>query len=132
VEPTALKFDGATVDGTAAEPLGATVIDPSHRRPGPPPPLGNTPAPMRIPASGPIRLSPPAEFPPDAHPTWEELIKNPCLHEFRYAAAGMLIFNLNLQWKRDPTKLMVLVKQVRDFFRKYQHLLGDDIRKLFD
>jgi len=48
-----------------------------------------------------------------------------------YAAAGMLIFNLNLQWKRDPSKLPVLIRQVRSFFQKYQHLLGGDVQKLF-
>jgi hypothetical protein len=45
-------------------------------------------------------------------------------HEFSYAAAGMLVFNLNLQWKRDPSKLPLLIKQIRTFFQKYQHLLA--------
>jgi hypothetical protein len=60
------------------------------------------------------------------------MIKSPKDHEFRYAAAGMLVFNLNLQWKNDPSKLGLLIKQARVFFNKYQHLLVDDIHKLFN
>jgi hypothetical protein len=78
-----------------------------------------------------MRLPQP-EFPSDMHPTWETLVKNPEMHEFGYPAAGMLVFNLNLQWRREPSKLPGLSKQVRDFFRKYQHLLANDIRQLFD
>jgi hypothetical protein len=108
------------------------VTDSSFRRRGTPPPLTSTPAPLRIPPSGAIRLSPPPEFPTDGHPTWQKLIENPSLHEFRYAAAGMLIFNLNLQWKREPAKRPALVQQAQAFFRKYQRLLAEDIRQLFN
>jgi hypothetical protein len=78
-----------------------------------------------------FRLAALSELPPTTHPAWGELIKNPHRHEFKYAAAGMLLFNLNLQWKRDPGKLGVLVKQAHEFFRKYQTLLMDDLNKLF-
>jgi hypothetical protein len=79
----------------------------------------------------PIVLTPGPELPPDEHPAWTKLIVGHATHEFSYAAAGMLVFNLNLQWKRDPSKLPLLIKQVRAFFQKYQHLLGGDVQKLF-
>lgn len=91
-------------------------------------------------ASSPSRFSitpPPATrtpipaLPAEAHPAWAGLIKGAIHHEFGYAAAGMLVFNLNLQWKRDPARLPQLVEQVRSFFQKYQPLLGHDIVKLF-
>lgn len=89
------------------------------------------PEPLRIPSSGAMRL-PSVGFPPDDHPAWERLIKNPKLHEFKYAAAGMLMFNLNLQWKRDPGRLPSLAEQARTFVRKYRHLLARDIHEVFD
>jgi hypothetical protein len=70
-------------------------------------------------------------LPPETHPAWSGLIKGAIHHEFGYAAAGMLVFNLNLQWKRDPARLPQLIEQVRNFFQKYQPLLGHDIVKLF-
>jgi hypothetical protein len=76
-------------------------------------------------------LTPVPEIPPASHPVWAKLVKGMVSHEFSYAAAGMLVFNLNLQWKRDPSKLSPLIVQVRAFFQKYQHLLGGDIQKLF-
>lgn len=83
-------------------------------------------------------LTPPATprtpmptLPPESHPAWAGLINGSLHHEFTYAAAGMLIFNLNLQWKRDPSRLPQLIGQVRTFFQKYQLLLGHDVVKLF-
>ncbi len=70
-------------------------------------------------------------LPPESHPTWGRLIDGTIRHEFSYAAAGMLLFNLNIQWRRDPTRLPLLIQQARAFFQKYQHLLVWDIQKLF-
>lgn len=81
--------------------------------------------------STPIVLTPVPEVPPEEHPVWAKLLAGQVSHDFTYAAAGMLVFNLNLQWKRDPAKLPLLIKQVRTFFQKYQHLLGGDVQKLF-
>jgi hypothetical protein len=86
---------------------------------------------MRLSTPSPIRVPVPAELPPDTDPTWDRMIQSPEGHEFRYAAAGMLMFNLSLQWRHDPTKLRSLARQARDFFQKYQHLLANDIRELF-
>ena len=79
----------------------------------------------------PVVSTPIPELPPDTHPVWAKLIEGVVCHEFSYAAAGMLVFNLNLQWKRDPSKLPLLTRQIRTFFNKYQHLLGGDVQKLF-
>ena len=79
----------------------------------------------------PITPTPIPDLPPEEHPVWTELIEGVISHEFSYAAAGMLVFNLNLQWRRDPSKLPLLIRQVRTFFQKYHHLLGGDIQKLF-
>jgi hypothetical protein len=79
----------------------------------------------------PIGTTPVPELPPESHPVWAKLIEGVITHEFSYAAAGMLVFNLNLQWRRDPSKLMLLTSQVRAFFQKYRHLLAGDIQKLF-
>jgi len=70
-------------------------------------------------------------LPPENHPTWARLVDGTIRHEFSYAAAGMLLFNLNIQWRRDPARLPLLIQQVRAFFQKYQHLLVWDIQKLF-
>jgi hypothetical protein len=75
--------------------------------------------------------SPPLPLPAETHPAWAGLIKGTIRHEFGYAAAGMLIFNLNLQWKRDPARLPQLIEQVRTFFHRYQGLLAHDIARLF-
>ena len=75
--------------------------------------------------------TPSAELPYEDHPVWARLIQGQVTHEFSYAAAGMLVFNLNLQWQRDPLKLPLLIKQIRTFFQKYQHLLGGDVQELF-
>jgi hypothetical protein len=79
----------------------------------------------------PVGLTPAPDLPPEDHPAWAGLIQGLISHDFSYAAAGMLVFNLNLQWKRDPSKLPVLITQARSFFHKYQHLLGGDVQKLF-
>jgi hypothetical protein len=79
----------------------------------------------------PIVSTPIPELPAEDHPVWANLIAGKIAHEFSYAAAGMLAFNLNLQWKRDPLRLPLLIKQIRTFFQKYQHLLGGDLQKLF-
>jgi hypothetical protein len=81
-----------------------------------PPPAASTPLPT---------------LPPESHPAWAGLINGSIHHEFGYAAAGMLVFNLNLQWKRDPSRLPKLIEQVRTFFQKYQLLLSQDVVKLF-
>jgi hypothetical protein len=70
-------------------------------------------------------------LPPEKHPTWARLIDGTVRHEFSYAAAGMLLFTLNIQWRRDPDRLPLLIQQSRAFFQKYQHLLLWDIQKLF-
>jgi hypothetical protein len=70
-------------------------------------------------------------LPASNHPAWAGLIKGSVRHEFSYAAAGMLVFNLNLQWKRDASRLPQLIEQVRTFFQKYQHLLSNDIVRVF-
>ena len=79
----------------------------------------------------PIELTPIPELPVDSHPVWSQLVKGQLPYEFGYAAAGMLIFNLNLQWQRDPARLPLLVQQTRSFFQKYHHLLSGDVQKLF-
>jgi len=70
-------------------------------------------------------------LPPESHPAWTGLISGTIQHEFSYAAAGMLLFNLNIQWRRDPARLPLLIRQARAFFQKYQHLIIYDLQKLF-
>jgi hypothetical protein len=70
-------------------------------------------------------------LPGENHPAWASLIKGSIHHEWSFAAAGMLIFNLNLQWKRDPSRLPQLIEQVRSFFQRYHSLLDHDIARLF-
>jgi hypothetical protein len=70
-------------------------------------------------------------LPAETHPVWAGLVKGTIHHEWSYAAAGMLIFNLNLQWRRDPSRLPQLVEQVHSFFQRYHHLLSYDIPRVF-
>jgi hypothetical protein len=82
-----------------------------------------------IPASRPP--TPVLALPGEAHPAWAGLVEGAICYDWGYAAAGMLIFNLNLQWKRDPSRLPQLVGQLRSFFQRYHSLLGHDIAKVF-
>jgi hypothetical protein len=84
---------------------------------------GNTPVP--------VTSTPAPALPPESHPVWAGLIKGIVQHDFSYTAAGMLLFNLNLQWRREPARLPLLVEQARAFFQRYHHLLAGDIQKLF-
>ena len=79
----------------------------------------------------PLAATPPQPLPAESHPAWAGLIKGQITHEFGYAAAGMLLFNLNIQWKRDSARLPLLVQQARSFFQRYQHLLNHDIQRVF-
>ena len=79
----------------------------------------------------PLTRTPLPVLPPESHPGWAGLIKGSVHHEFRYPAAGMLVFNLNLQWKHDPSRLPELIGQARSFFQRYQLLLSQDVVKLF-
>lgn len=75
--------------------------------------------------------TPTIELPEASHPVWRGLIEGSIEHEWSYAAAGMLIFNLNLQWKREPSRLPQLIEQLRSFFERYRALLGRDIARVF-
>lgn len=79
----------------------------------------------------PIKHATAPDLPPEDHPAWAEMIKGTRPHDFSYAAAGMLVFNLSLQWRRDPSKLPKLVAQARVFFQKYCHLMHGDIQRIF-
>jgi hypothetical protein len=79
----------------------------------------------------PLVVTPPPVLPAEGHPAWAGLITGKIAHEFGYAAAGMLLFNLNIQWKRDPSRLPLLIQQARTFFQRYQHLLNHDIQRVF-
>lgn len=79
----------------------------------------------------PATRTPAPMLPAENHPAWAGLIRGTIHHEWSYAAAGMLIFNLNLQWRRDPARLPQLIDQVRSFFQRYQNLLCYDIPRVF-
>jgi hypothetical protein len=70
-------------------------------------------------------------IPDESHPVWAGLIEGTIKHDFGYAAASMLLFNLNLQWRRDPGRLPQLIQNARTFFGRYQQLLSADIAQLF-
>jgi hypothetical protein len=76
--------------------------------------------------------TPVLDLPPVEHPAWAGLVTGSLRHDFSYAAAGMLVFNLNLQWRRDPSKLGTLIRQARAFFQKYRSLLSHDVQRLFN
>ncbi|HET9930180.1 MAG TPA: hypothetical protein VFQ35_05825 [Polyangiaceae bacterium] len=65
------------------------------------------------------------------HPTWEKLVKGEVKHKFAAASASMLFFNLQSQYKRDPSKLPDLVGEAQKFFEKYEVSLETDIATLF-
>ena len=94
------------------------VAHPFNRSPLTPIPPTRTPTPVLA-------------LPGENHPAWVALVSGSIRHDWSYAAAGMLIFNLNLQWKRDPSRLSQLIEQLRSFFQRYHSLLGHDIAKVF-
>ena len=65
------------------------------------------------------------------HPAWEKLIKGENRCKFSNAAASMLFFHLQAQYKRDPSRLDEQITQARAFFSKYEKILADEIRMLF-
>ena len=65
------------------------------------------------------------------HPSWEKLIKGEIKHKFTNAAASMLFFHLQAQYRRDPRKIEEQIAQARAFFTKYEKILADEIRVLF-
>jgi hypothetical protein len=65
------------------------------------------------------------------HPAWEKLIKGEIKHKFSNAAASMLFFHLQAQYKRDPARLGEQIAQARAFFSKYEKILAEEIRVLF-
>jgi hypothetical protein len=69
--------------------------------------------------------------PSESHPTWAKLVKGEIDHKFGPASAGMLFFNLRLKYKKDPAALKGCIVEARSFFDKYQHILADDMKKLF-
>jgi hypothetical protein len=69
--------------------------------------------------------------PAPSHPTWAKLIRGEVQHKFKAAAAGMLFFNLQSLYKKDPTTLRVQVEEARKFFGRYEAILTEDVRVLF-
>jgi hypothetical protein len=63
-------------------------------------------------------------------PSWEKLIKGQIKHKFSNAAASMLFFHLQAQYKRDPSRLEDQIAQAHAFFAKYERILADEIRAL--
>jgi hypothetical protein len=73
----------------------------------------------------------PAMIPALSHPSWEKLIKGEIKHKFSNAAASMLFFHLQSQYKRDPSRLDDHIAQAHAFFVKYERVLADEIRAVF-
>lgn len=68
---------------------------------------------------------------PISHPAWEKLIKGQINHQFSQASAGLLLFNLQQSYKKDPSKLQECIQQAADFFKKYESILIEDSKKIF-
>ncbi len=69
--------------------------------------------------------------PAPSHPTWAMLIRGDIQHKFKTAAPGMLFFNLQASYKRDPTRLIEHIGEARRFFERYESMLAEDVRVLF-
>lgn len=70
-------------------------------------------------------------IPADSHPMWRKLIGAEINHKFSVASAGLLFFNLQMKYKKDPSVLSPCIKEARAFFEKYESVLTTDIVTLF-
>jgi hypothetical protein len=70
-------------------------------------------------------------IPPPTHPSWVDLIKGQTQHRFSLPSAGMLVFNLQRDYRRDPSRLADHVELARRFFEKNEKRLQADIARLF-
>ncbi len=69
-------------------------------------------------------------IPPATDPVWSKLIKGAAEYQFKQASAGMLVFNLRAQYKRDPSRFAALIEDARKFFLKYESVLGSELQQL--
>jgi len=65
------------------------------------------------------------------HPSWKKLITGELKPKFANASASMLFFNLQMQHKRDPSKLREQIGEAQRFFQKYEKVLVEDIQIIF-
>lgn len=69
--------------------------------------------------------------PPESHPAWAKLVKGEIDHKFGPASAGMLLFNLRLKYKKNPSSLHDCVREAHTFFERYQNIFVNDMKILF-
>lgn len=72
-----------------------------------------------------------AMLPTPSDPRWASLLTGTINHKFSNAAASMLIFQLKARVKRNPADMSACVGEMHTFFAKYQNMLRDDIRAIF-
>jgi hypothetical protein len=65
------------------------------------------------------------------HPSWKKLITGELKPKFANASASMLFFNLQMQHRRDPSKLREHIGEAQRFFQKYEKVLAEDIQIIF-
>jgi hypothetical protein len=70
-------------------------------------------------------------IPPLTNPVWTELVKGTTDPSFRLTVASMFFFSLRNQFAKDPSRLPALIQEAHKFFRRYESILGDDIKRLF-
>ena len=71
-------------------------------------------------------------LPPPTHPVWTNLVKGTTDHQFKLTAASMFFFNVRHQFMKSPSRLPALIQEAYKFFQRYESILGDDIKRLFD
>jgi len=69
--------------------------------------------------------------PVSTHPTWGRLIRGEIEHKFSSATTGLLLFNLRHDYRNAPETLPRLVERARDYFKKFEVVLAEDIKRLF-
>lgn len=72
-------------------------------------------------------------IPDTSDPRWSKLIKGEIDHQFKSVPAGMCLSRNRREYQRNPsdTSLKAGVKQLHEFFTKFESILDDDIQAIF-
>jgi len=70
--------------------------------------------------------------PAESHPSWAKLIQGDINYRFQQSSANMLFFNLRAKHRKDPSALKECIGEARSFFAKYENVLIQDIKAIFN
>lgn len=72
-------------------------------------------------------------LPAEDHVKWKSILSDDFKYDFKLVAAGLLVSRLRRQLKSDNSaaKKSASVAELISFFKKYEHIMEDDIKAIF-